>query len=68
MKVEIKNFAVSMEIKNTGIELEVRDNDGSHLGDLVVSKSSLVWCKGRTKVENGQKVNWKRFIEFMESN
>lgn len=67
MQVEIKDFAVNMEIKNKGIELQVRGNDGRHLGDLVVSKSSLIWCKGRTKVENGQKISWNNFIEYMES-
>ena len=41
MKVTVKDFAVSMEIKNKGIELDVYDNDGKHLGDLVVTKTKL---------------------------
>ena len=67
MKVSVKDFAVSMEIKNKGIELDVYDNNDKHLGDLVITKSKLVWCKGRTKVENGVEISWKDFIAYMES-
>lgn len=48
MKVYVKSFDVEMEIKNRGIELEVRDTDDTFLGDLVVTKTQLIWCKGRT--------------------
>jgi hypothetical protein len=67
MKVSIKDLAVSMEIKNKGIELDVYDTSGKHLGDLVVTKSKLIWCPGRTKPENGQAIPWPKFISFMES-
>ena len=66
MKVSVKDFAVSMEIKNKGIELDVYDNE-THRGDLVVTKSKLVWCKGRTKPANGKKITWDKFIGYMES-
>lgn len=66
MKVSIKDFAISMEIKNKGIELDVYDTGGNHLGDLVVTKTALIWCKGRTKPENGAKISWKSFIDYME--
>ena len=67
MKVSVKKFSVEMPIKNKGIEIEVRDTNGSHLGDLVISKSGLVWCPGRTRRENGVRLSWKRFIEIAES-
>ena len=67
MKVSVKDFAVSMEIKNKGIELDVYDNSGKHLGDLVITKTKLVWCKGKTGVANGIDISWKDFIEYMES-
>lgn len=35
MKVSIKSFDVAMEVKNKGVEFEVYDNDGQHLGDIV---------------------------------
>ena len=66
MKVSIKDFAVSMEIKITGIELDIYSPDGKHLGDLIVTKSSLIWCKGRTTRAKGKKLSWKKFIEHME--
>lgn len=66
MQVSIKSFDVRMELKNRGIELEVRDNDGGHLGDLVVTRSRLLWCKGKTTRANGIPVTWARFIAWME--
>ena len=68
MQVSIKDLSVSMEIKNKGIELDVYDNQGDHLGDLVITKTRLTWCPGRTKPENGIKMNWKDFIKMMEEN
>lgn len=67
MKVTIKSFDVAMEVKNKGIEFEVRSPDGDHLGDVVLTKSGLVWCKGRTDQKNGVRVNWSDFIQWMES-
>lgn len=67
MKVSIKELSVSMEVKNKGIELDVYDSQDRHLGDLIVTKSGLVWCKGRTRKENGTPVSWKEFIDWMES-
>jgi hypothetical protein len=67
MNVSIKDLAVSMEIKNKGIELDVYDSDGNHLGDLVITKTKVIWCKGRTTPANGTAVGWPKFIELMES-
>jgi hypothetical protein len=67
MKVSIKDFAVTMEIKNKGVELDVYSNDRKHLGDLVVTKTGLTWCKGKTPPVNGKKISWTDFTAFMES-
>jgi hypothetical protein len=67
MKVSIKDLAVSMEIKNKGVELDVYDNNGNHLGDLVITKTKLVWCKGKTAVENGTSLTWSEFIGYMNA-
>lgn len=67
MKVGIKKLAVDMPVKNKGIELEVRDTDGTHLGDLIVSKAGLTWCPGRTRRENGIRLSWRRFIDLVTS-
>lgn len=65
MNVYIKEFNVQMEVKNNGIELEVRDPDGTHRGDLILTKTSLEWCEGRKR--NGESVSWNEFIEWMNS-
>jgi len=67
MKVSIKDFAVTMEIKNKGVELDVYSTDGTHLGDLVVTKTGLTWCKGKTTSANGKKIPWDAFITYMQS-
>ena len=67
MKVGIKDLAVSMEVKNNGVEFEVYDNNDTFLGDLVVSKAKLVWCPGKTAVENGHPIKWTDFIAYMQS-
>ena len=65
MDVSIKNFEVDMKVKNKGIELDIYDHT-SHLGDLVVTKTKLIWCKGKTNRENGKEITWKEFMEYME--
>ena len=67
MNVSIKDLNVSMEIKNTGIELDVYNNQNEHLGDLVVTKTKLIWCAGKTGRENGVEVSWQEFIAWMQS-
>jgi hypothetical protein len=66
MKVRIKKFNVDMEVKTKGIELDVYDSTGKHLGDLVVSKAQVVWCPGRTTPAKGKKLKWEKFIAMME--
>jgi hypothetical protein len=66
MDVSIKTFDVDMKIKNNGIELDVSSPDGTHLGDLIVTKKWLIWCKGRTKRKNGKPVSWKEFMVYMD--
>jgi hypothetical protein len=67
MKVSVKDLSVSMEIKNKGVELDVYDNSNSHLGDLIVTKTGLTWCKGKTTPAKGKKIKWEAFITQMES-
>ena len=64
MNVKIKQFDVEMEIKNKGIEIDVSDTE-KHLGDLYVTSTCLIWCKGRIRKKNGKKVTWPKFIEMM---
>lgn len=67
MNVNIKNFDVKMEVKNKGIELEVKNPSGKHIGDLVITKTRLEWCSGKTQPGNGKSVTWENFIKILES-
>lgn len=66
MNVTVKSFDVAMEVKTSGIELEVRSPDGeTHLGDLVITKTKLIWCEGRIRRENGVEITWEAFRKYM---
>lgn len=59
MKVWIKSFDVEMQVKQNGIELEVRSADGeTQLGDCYATMTGLVWCKGKTTKPKGIKMEW----------
>ena len=66
MNVSIKDFDVDMKIKNNGIELEVYGNNEEHLGDLYVTKTKLIWCKGKTSRANGKEIKWQAFMDYMD--
>jgi len=68
MKVYIKRLGVDMQIKNRAIEIAVYSEDGEeHLGDLVINKANLIWCKGRARPKKGGiGMSWTKFIEDIE--
>ncbi|MGF6276072.1 hypothetical protein ABIB38_004479 [Massilia sp. UYP11] len=68
MEVWIKSLEVAMQVKQKGIELEVRSKDGTtQLGDCYATMTGLVWCNGKKKKENGVKVKWEDFIAVCAS-
>ncbi|RMF81204.1 MAG: hypothetical protein D6744_07435 [Planctomycetota bacterium] len=67
MNVRIKKFEIEMELKNKGVELEIRDTKNVFLGDLVVTKTKLIWCRGKTSPKNGKGITWDKFIKYMET-
>ena len=66
MKVNIKSFNVDMEIKQKGVELEIRKPDGKFLGDLLITKTRVVWCPGKTDPAHGKSISWDKFIKLMD--
>ena len=66
MKVEIKRFNVKMELKTSGMELDICDNSGNRRGDLVITNTKLIWCQGKTTPTNGKEITWDEFITLME--
>lgn len=69
MQVKIKDFDVApMEVKNNGIEFEVRTPDRTRqLGDLIVTRARLEWCDGRIRRGNGATKTCEEFIDRMNS-
>lgn len=67
MNVSIKSFDVKMEVKNKGMEFEVRDTQGKFLGDCIVTKTGSTWCQGKIQPANGKRVPWNKLIEWIQS-
>ncbi len=67
MKVEIKDFAVDLQVKSKGLEFEVRKPDGTFLGDLVVTNTQVIWCLGKTDRKNGVSVKLQDLMQILAS-
>lgn len=66
MQVNIDDFDVDMTLGNKGITLAIYGNDNQYLGKLRVGKATVEWCKGKTRIGNGIKVNWNDLITWFE--
>lgn len=67
MQVLVKNWKVSDEIKTKGMELEIRSANGEEqLGDLIITCTQVIWCKGRKTRAKGISLDWNKFIELIE--
>jgi hypothetical protein len=65
MKVRVKDLNLaSSEVNNDGIELEIREPDGKHTGDLIITPTRLIWNKGKTS-KNGKSINWSEFFKLV---
>ncbi len=68
MAVEIKSLGLPIPIKTVGVEFEIRTTDNKEqLGDLYITGSKIIWCKGRTSKENGVSLSWDKFIKLVEA-
>lgn len=60
--------AQPLELKNTGIAFDVYGSGSKRLGDLSVTQTGLVWCKGASSRNNSKlTVKWNDFIGWMQS-
>jgi hypothetical protein len=64
LKVKVKELNAEIELKNSGMELQIHSNVGKHLGSLVVNKTRVEWCDGRTRAGNGVQISWQAFIDY----
>ena len=67
MKVWIESLNVEHQLKTKGMQLDIYSPDGeTRLGDLTVTKTKLIWCKGKKHKKNGSEATWEEFIAWME--
>lgn len=66
MRIRIKDLnASSMEITEKGFELEFRETDKKHTGDLIITPTKLIWNRGKTS-KYGKSINWPEFFKLMK--
>ena len=58
---------IRVNAKGHAVLTGLRDTEGNQLGDLVITKTSLIWCPGKTTPQKGIRVTWKRFIHLMDA-
>ena len=54
---QIKDLSVDLPLKNNGVEIQISD-DGKQFGDIYVTKTGVIWCRGKTHRENGVKFSF----------
>ena len=59
IRVKIKEIKADIELKNNGMEIEVRDEkeDGARLGDIIIARAGITWCKGKVGAANDVKLS-----------
>ena len=65
MLVRITPHELDMEIKNKGITIAVADTRNKHVGNLIITKTKLIWCDGKVRQQNGIPVTWEKFPGLM---
>ncbi len=65
MEVWIKSLEVDMQVKQQGVELEVRSKDGrERVGNCYATQAGLVWCGAKarrrrsTGYGSGGRISW----------
>jgi hypothetical protein len=49
----IKRLTTKIDLRTKGIEVQVDDDDGQ-FGDIVVAKTGIEWCPGKTHSRKGK--------------
>jgi hypothetical protein len=67
MRLRLKNLNLQQnEVAEGGVELEFRDKDRTHVGDLIIIPTKLIWNAGK-KSKTGKTINWPQFFKMMNT-
>ena len=68
MKVWIKKIEVEMQVKNNGVEFEVRSTDDTRqIGDCYATSTGLTWCLGKKTKQKGVQIKWGELMVLCSS-
>ena len=48
-----------MKVKTNGLELQINEKGGKQFGDIFVTKTGIIWCKGKTTKPKGIKIDYE---------
>jgi hypothetical protein len=65
VKVTVTN--IESQLGYNGITLFIADNQGNHQGKLRIGQATVEWCRGRTRMGNGKKIQMQRFIDMLNA-
>jgi hypothetical protein len=65
-KVLVDQLAVTMELKNNGIRLQIVNGDGKHRGYLDINKGYIRWTRGKERSPTGE-ISLDDFIKKAEA-
>jgi hypothetical protein len=57
--VHIKATTIELKIKTNGLELQIDEKGGGQFGDIFVTKTGIIWCKGKTTRPKGVKIDYE---------
>jgi hypothetical protein len=64
--MQVTVTGIEAGLGNNGIVLYIADNQGNHKGKLRIGKATVEWCKGRTRMGNGNRVRLETFIDQLD--
>lgn len=65
LKITADLSDVTIELKNRGITLHIKDNTGKHVGNLRLGQASGEWMQGKTREGNGTKFRMQKLIDLL---
>ncbi|MBU8834571.1 hypothetical protein [Mycolicibacterium goodii] len=67
MRITADLSDVTIELKNKGITLHIKDNTGKHVGDLRLGQATGEWMRGKVREGNGRKFRMQTLIDLLDS-
>ena len=68
MRVIVRDIDVAIELGNSGITMEVRENAGDFVGKLRLGRATVEWCEGKVSIGKGKMLAIEEVIDYIRQN